>query len=187
MVIPWWVSWATCKTSFLLCLRVPARRCVAWVKSLYIYLQASNRSDGFPWVSNAHVLVDNKGDIVSCYRKVHLFDASSKIVGPNWRALRESNLMKPGTEILAPESTPIGKLGLGIVRKLFMFNWLPSCIGLILFLVYSATIFDFRSSAILSVSLVRMYSLSLLPSLSLPEQRIGSLSFELAPLRISAM
>lgn len=62
-------------------------------------------------ISNTHVLINNKGEIISTYRKIHLFDMDNKNTGVR---LKESDYVKPGNEIVPPVSTPAGKLALSI-------------------------------------------------------------------------
>lgn len=64
-------------------------------------------------MTNNHVLIDPEGITKSVYRKVHLFD----VVIPEGNVyLQESSFIKAGNEIVKPIETPIGNLGLGIVR-----------------------------------------------------------------------
>ncbi|KAF8337037.1 putative NIT2-nitrilase [Cantharellus anzutake] len=58
---------------------------------------------------NTNVVIAKDGSIISKYRKVHLFDVDLSPTGPK---ILESATTIPGTEIVAPVSTPIGKLGL---------------------------------------------------------------------------
>lgn len=62
-------------------------------------------------VSNTHLLISNKGVLISAYRKMHLFDMENKATGLR---LMESDYVKRGNEIQPPIATPIGKLGLSI-------------------------------------------------------------------------
>jgi deaminated glutathione amidase len=62
---------------------------------------------------NAHVVVDEKGEIVSVYRKLHLFDVTL----PNGTRYKESACTAPGKELVVTES-PVGKLGLTICYDL---------------------------------------------------------------------
>lgn len=57
------------------------------------------------------MIINNVGEIVSMYRKLHLFDV--KIPEENI-FLVESNLVNRGECIVPPISTPAGKLGLSI-------------------------------------------------------------------------
>lgn len=75
-------------------------------------------------ISNTHVLINNCGDLVSVYRKIHLFDMDNKETGVR---LLESDYVLKGAEILPPAETPIGLLGLSIVS---FKNYLNSTISL---------------------------------------------------------
>ena len=52
---------------------------------------------------NTIVVVDDSGEIVSCYRKTHLYDAFG---------YKESDNMKPGDKFFEPIDTPFGRIGL---------------------------------------------------------------------------
>ncbi|KAK4337044.1 hypothetical protein RND71_043392 [Anisodus tanguticus] len=60
-------------------------------------------------VSNAHIVINDKGEIVSIYRKLHLFNLDV----PGTR-LVESEFSIGGNKVEAPVDTPAGKVGLGI-------------------------------------------------------------------------
>ncbi|KFH65791.1 hypothetical protein MVEG_07894 [Podila verticillata NRRL 6337] len=63
---------------------------------------------------NTHVLINHHGDIVSSYRKIHLFDVNIA----NGPILMESNNTVSGTQLVAPVPTPAGRVGLGICYDL---------------------------------------------------------------------
>lgn len=62
-------------------------------------------------VFNAHLLINDEGEIVSVYRKIHLFDMDNKETGVR---LMESDYAMKGPKIESPACTPIGKVGLSI-------------------------------------------------------------------------
>ncbi|KAI7697382.1 Nitrilase and fragile histidine triad fusion protein NitFhit [Sarcoptes scabiei] len=62
-----------------------------------------------PRVNNAHLIISDDGEIVSIYRKVHLFNLD--IPGTK---LIESEFSKPGKAVVAPPSTVCGRIGQGI-------------------------------------------------------------------------
>ncbi|CAA0836079.1 Nitrilase-like protein 2 [Striga hermonthica] len=62
---------------------------------------------------NTHVLVDDRGEIRSTYRKMHLFDVDV----PGGAVYKESNFTEPGREVVAAES-PFGRLGLTVCYDL---------------------------------------------------------------------
>lgn len=53
---------------------------------------------------NTHLLISDSGEILSTYRKTHLFDIPGLIM--------ESKTTKPGTELVPPVQTPVGAIGL---------------------------------------------------------------------------
>lgn len=66
-------------------------------------------------IYNSHVIINDKGDIVSVYRKSHLFDVELPEKGVS---LKESAFTIPGPTLVSPVKTPIGKVGLGICYDL---------------------------------------------------------------------
>ncbi|XP_068612196.1 deaminated glutathione amidase [Brachionichthys hirsutus] len=64
---------------------------------------------------NTHVIIDDKGGIVSVYRKSHLFDVELPEKGVS---LNESSVIIPGPSLVPPVQTPVGKIGLGICYDL---------------------------------------------------------------------
>ncbi|KAM9624159.1 deaminated glutathione amidase isoform 7-T7 [Morphnus guianensis] len=57
-------------------------------------------------IYNCHVLLDPAGNIVAAYRKTHLCDVELE----GRVTMKESSFTNPGTEIVAPISTPAGKV-----------------------------------------------------------------------------
>lgn len=66
-------------------------------------------------IFNSHIIINDKGDIISVYRKSHLFDVELPEKGVS---LRESSFTIPGPSLVSPVQTPIGKVGLGICYDL---------------------------------------------------------------------
>ncbi|KAJ1958991.1 translation initiation factor eIF3 subunit g, partial [Dispira parvispora] len=59
-------------------------------------------------VYNSHLLINDQGEIVSVYRKLHLFDVELA----NRPKIMESDSIKRGNTIVPPVSTPFGSVGL---------------------------------------------------------------------------
>ncbi|CAL1591333.1 unnamed protein product [Knipowitschia caucasica] len=66
-------------------------------------------------IYNSHLIINDKGEIVSVYRKAHLFDVELPEKGVS---LKESAFTIPGPSLIAPVQTPIGKVGQGICYDL---------------------------------------------------------------------
>lgn len=71
-------------------------------------------SEGGAKILNAHVVLDDLGEIRSVYHKVHLFNLEI----PNVVRLIESESYVAGSKLPEPVQTPIGKIGLGICYDL---------------------------------------------------------------------
>ncbi|OCL15335.1 nitrilase [Glonium stellatum] len=67
-------------------------------------------AEGGKKVKNTLLWIDDKGEIVQRYQKLHLFDVEIK----NGPILKESNSVEKGESILSPFDTPVGKVGLMI-------------------------------------------------------------------------
>lgn len=65
-------------------------------------------------ILNAHIIVDDKGEIRSIYHKIHLFNLEI----PGVVRLMESESYVAGDRLPAPIETPVGKVGLGICYDL---------------------------------------------------------------------
>lgn len=65
-------------------------------------------------ILNAHIIVDDQGNIRSIYHKIHLFNLEI----PNVVRLVESESYSAGTRLPEPIETPVGKIGLGICYDL---------------------------------------------------------------------
>eukprot|EP01135_Chromosphaera_perkinsii_P005441 Nk52_evm16s349 gene=Nk52_evmTU16s349 len=70
--------------------------------------------EGSKRIFNTHVIVDDKGNIMEEYRKLHLFDVSIK----NGATLLESKHTKPGEKYCDPVETPVGNVGMAICYDL---------------------------------------------------------------------
>ncbi|XP_073949746.1 ntrilase and fragile histidine triad fusion protein NitFhit isoform X2 [Choristoneura fumiferana] len=62
-------------------------------------------------IFNTHIIINDKGDIVQQYRKLHLFDVEIPARGVR---LKESDSASAGKHIVAPVETPVGKIGMAI-------------------------------------------------------------------------
>ncbi len=61
-------------------------------------------------VLNTHLIINDQGEIVGHYAKVHLFDVQAGSL-----VIRESDFTQAGSSIVNPIETPAGRIGLGIV------------------------------------------------------------------------
>ncbi|XP_063802889.1 deaminated glutathione amidase isoform X2 [Pseudophryne corroboree] len=90
-----------------------ARECGVWL-SLGGFHEKGASWDRDRRISNAHVILDDTGHVVSVYRKTHLFDVDLQ----SGVSLKESSFTIPGAELVAPVSTPAGKVGLAVCYDL---------------------------------------------------------------------
>lgn len=58
-------------------------------------------------IKNTLIWINEKGELVKRYQKLHLFDLEI----PNGPVMRESKTTEPGSEILPPFDSPVGKIG----------------------------------------------------------------------------
>jgi predicted amidohydrolase len=66
-------------------------------------------------VLNTHLIINDQGEIVGHYAKVHLFDVQAGSL-----VIRESDFTQAGSSIVNPIETPAGRIGLGIARFHFI-------------------------------------------------------------------
>uniref|UniRef100_A0A8V5H595 Uncharacterized protein n=1 Tax=Melopsittacus undulatus TaxID=13146 RepID=A0A8V5H595_MELUD len=96
------------------------RRYMELARDLGVWLSLGGFHErGQDWEStqriyNCHVVLDSMGHLVAAYRKTHLCDVELE----GRVSMKESSFTNPGTEIVAPVSTPAGKLGLSICYDL---------------------------------------------------------------------
>ena len=84
---------------------------------IWLSLGGMHQRNTDPTVSkilNAHLVVDDKGEIRSTYHKVHLFNLEI----PNVVRLIEGESYVAGQKLPEPVETPVGKVGLGICYDL---------------------------------------------------------------------
>ncbi|KAI8339641.1 nitrilase, putative [Chlamydoabsidia padenii] len=97
------------ESNFLQELRKTAQSEQIWVST-----GVHEKCDDQERVYNTHVVIDEHGDIVSTYRKIHLFDVDIQ----NGPRLMESDSTQAGSTLTPPLSSPIGMLGLQICYDL---------------------------------------------------------------------
>lgn len=64
-------------------------------------------------MSNTHLVINSDGNIVGQYNKAHLFDVE---IPEKKIKLKESDYIEKGGSIASPVESPVGKIGLGIVK-----------------------------------------------------------------------
>ena len=99
-------------STFVLGLQEEARR-----EKLAINVGVHEPAQADKKVKNTLLWIDQKGDIVQRYEKLHLFDVEIK----NGPVLKESNSVEKGTSILAPFETPLGRVGLAVCFDVRLF------------------------------------------------------------------
>jgi len=92
---------------------ITSYRALAKEKSIWLSLgglheKGPENADGK--AMNAHIVINNEGEIASVYRKVHLFNLEI----PGVIRLIESEFSMAGDRVVEPVSTPVGNIGLGI-------------------------------------------------------------------------
>uniref|UniRef100_A0A182JXE5 Nitrilase and fragile histidine triad fusion protein NitFhit n=1 Tax=Anopheles christyi TaxID=43041 RepID=A0A182JXE5_9DIPT len=60
-------------------------------------------------IYNTHILINNAGELVASYRKLHMFNVNT----PEFK-FRESETVRSGPALVPPVETPIGRIGLQI-------------------------------------------------------------------------
>lgn len=93
------------ESEFVVGLQDEARR-----SKLSINVGIHEPAEGGNKVKNTLIWIDERGDIVQRYQKLHLFDVEIK-GGP---ILKESQSVEKGTSILPPFETPVGRVGMMI-------------------------------------------------------------------------
>lgn len=91
-----------------------ARKLKVWL-SLGGFHERGHNWENDRRIYNSHVIINSQGEIVSVYRKGHLFDVELTGKGVS---LKESAFTIPGARLVPPVQTPIGKVGLGICYDL---------------------------------------------------------------------
>ncbi|ODQ50950.1 carbon-nitrogen hydrolase [Saitoella complicata NRRL Y-17804] len=77
---------------------------------VHVSVGIHEKTDDPKRVSNAHVWLYPDGDHTQIYRKLHLYDVDI----PNGPIIKESNSTVPGTKLIPPFETPVGKVGMAI-------------------------------------------------------------------------
>ncbi|XP_065214089.1 deaminated glutathione amidase [Planococcus citri] len=85
-----------------------AQKYDVWLSLGGIHLKHTNEK-----VTNTHLVINNEGDIVGEYNKIHTFD-----VELSNRSMCESSYVEKGNTIVPPVDTPVGKLGLAVCYDL---------------------------------------------------------------------
>ncbi|KAM0727423.1 Deaminated glutathione amidase [Formica fusca] len=84
---------------------------IAVKNDIWLSLGGIHEASDTEKIYNTHILINNVGELVAAYRKIHLFDMDNKDTGVR---LMESDYVLKGTQIVPPVFTPIGKLALSI-------------------------------------------------------------------------
>ncbi|XP_048511927.1 deaminated glutathione amidase isoform X2 [Athalia rosae] len=88
-------------------------KCLAKDNNIWLSLGGIHEKfdDSSTKIYNTHVLINNDGEMMGAYRKIHLFDMDNQDTGVR---LMESDYVNQGCEIIPPISTPVGLMGLSI-------------------------------------------------------------------------
>lgn len=93
----------------------------AKIQNIAVSIGVHERTKDTLKLMNSHILIENSGDILAVYRKIHLFDVNI-LNGPS---LQESSSTIQGSKacfnqasILPPVDCSVGKIGLGICYDL---------------------------------------------------------------------
>uniref|UniRef100_A0A1B6JCQ5 Nitrilase and fragile histidine triad fusion protein NitFhit n=1 Tax=Homalodisca liturata TaxID=320908 RepID=A0A1B6JCQ5_9HEMI len=88
-----------------------AKQCKVWLSlgGMHVKREESRL------LSNCHLMINDLGDIIAAYNKVHLFDVD---IPEKKIRLKESDMIEKGKDILPPVDSPVGKIGLAICYDL---------------------------------------------------------------------
>lgn len=92
---------------------LPAFRDMAREHGAWVILGSLTIATGGERIANRSFVIDDRGEIVARYDKLHMFDVTL----PDGRAIRESSLYQPGDKAVVV-ATPWGRLGLSICYDL---------------------------------------------------------------------
>ncbi|CAK9294753.1 unnamed protein product [Gordionus sp. m RMFG-2023] len=85
-----------------------AKENTIWLSLGGFHQKISNEKDALKKVYNTHIIINDKGEIVSTYNKYHLFDLDI----PGKIRLKESDTTASGKGFVKPIETPLGNIGL---------------------------------------------------------------------------
>ncbi|KAG7810922.1 hypothetical protein KL921_002550 [Ogataea angusta] len=99
---------------FVLAIQKKLQELHAAGNSLSVSVGIHEPSETSDRVKNTLIWINEAGEIVQRYQKIHLFDVDIK----NGPILKESQSVEPGSKVLKPFPTAIGNVGLGICYDL---------------------------------------------------------------------
>lgn len=102
------------KSPFIIAIREQLKSLAQIGMSLFVAVGIHEPTTSGDRVKNTLVYLDQEGNLIHRYQKIHLFDVDIK----NGPILKESRAVEPGDKVLPPFETPAGKLGLGICYDL---------------------------------------------------------------------